>query len=189
MEFPSTDSEVRAKYEDLLEEIGVDALHALLTTRAPEIAAHIAPANSRRVVRALEVIELTGTFNPTLPDAKPVIDAFRVGIDVSREVLFPRIAARTNMMIEAGWPEEVRVLAAEGLFETRTASKALGYADIDAFNQGDITSEVAAETIANSTLKFSKRQMQWFRRDSLVRWYAHDTEGFADAVLKEFSAN
>ncbi|MEY4323294.1 MAG: hypothetical protein RL410_1075 [Actinomycetota bacterium] len=174
MDFPGTDPEVRAHYEDMLADIGNEALYAHLQSIAPEVASQILPGNSRRVVRALEVIQLTGTFNPQLPDAEPVIDALRIGLDVERPVIAQRISQRVTTMFDAGWREETAALAARGLFHTRTASKALGYREVAELIAGDKSYEQVHEEIAAATYKFSKKQMQWFKRDSLVQWLDFD---------------
>ncbi|MEY4347613.1 MAG: tRNA dimethylallyltransferase, partial [Actinomycetota bacterium] len=161
MDFPGTDPDIRTKYEDLLSEIGGEALYAKLQAIAPEVAQQILPGNSRRVVRALEVIELTGSFNPTLPDAQPVIDALRIGLDVERPVIAERIDRRVAAMFEAGWREETQTLADRGLFETRTASRALGYREVAELIAGEKSFEQVHAEISAATYKFSKKQMQW----------------------------
>ncbi len=187
MEFPGTDPQLRAKYEDLLSEIGGDALYEKLSAIAPDVAQQILPGNTRRVVRALEVIELTGTFNATLPDADPVIDALRIGLDVDRPVIAQRISQRVTSMFDAGWREETVMLSERGLFQTRTAAKALGYHEVAQLISGEKSYEQVHEEIAAATYKFSKKQMQWFKRDSLVNWLPYDEKHLASRVRELLS--
>lgn len=185
LKFPGTDSVVRAKYEKFLAEKGEAALHSLLEQKDPIAAAHIIPANSRRVVRALEVIELTGEpFVAQLPQQTPVINATRIGLDLEKSSLHARIAKRTHKMFADGWAKEVETLEAKGLFQTLTASRALGYKEVSAFNHGELSEIEAMEQIVNATNRFSKRQMQWFRRDEYIQWFDALDENVLDKVLE-----
>ncbi|MFM1786549.1 MAG: tRNA ((37)-N6)-dimethylallyltransferase MiaA [Actinomycetota bacterium] len=185
LKFPSTDSVVRTKYEKFLAEKGEAALHSLLEQKDPIAAAHIIPANSRRVVRALEVIELTGEpFVAQLPQQTPVINATRIGLDLEKSSLHARIAKRTHKMFADGWAKEVESLEAKGLFQTLTASRALGYKEVSAFNHGELSEIEAIEQIVNATNRFSKRQMQWFRRDEYIQWFDALDENLLDKVLE-----
>ncbi len=185
LKFPGTDSVVRAKYEKFLAEKGEAALHSLLEQKDPIAAAHIIPANSRRVVRALEVIELTGEpFVAQLPQQTPVINATRIGLDLEKSSLHARIAKRTHKMFADGWAKEVESLEAKGLFQTLTASRALGYKEVSAFNHGELSEIEAIEQIVNATNRFSKRQMQWFRRDEYIQWFDTLDENILDKVLE-----
>ncbi len=185
LKFPGTDSVVRAKYEKFLAEKGEAALHSLLEQKDPIAAAHIIPANSRRVVRALEVIELTGEpFVAQLPQQTPVINATRIGLDLEKSSLHARIAKRTHKMFADGWAKEVETLEAKGLFQTLTASRALGYKEVSAFNHGELSEIEAIEQIVNATNRFSKRQMQWFRRDEYIQWFDTLDENILDKVLE-----
>jgi tRNA dimethylallyltransferase len=185
LKFPSTDSVVRTKYEKFLAEKGEAALHSLLEQKDPIAAAHIIPANSRRVVRALEVIELTGEpFVAQLPQQTPVINATRIGLDLEKSSLHARIAKRTHKMFADGWAKEVESLEAKGLFQTLTASRALGYKEVSAFNHGELSEIEAIEQIVNATNRFSKRQMQWFRRDEYIQWFDALEENLLDKVLE-----
>jgi tRNA dimethylallyltransferase len=172
LKFPGTDAVVREKYEKLLEEIGTSKLHELLAEKDPVAASHIIAENARRVVRALEVIELTGEpFMAQLPQQAPVIDAIRIGLNLEREQLLKRIALRTKKMFAQGWPDEVATLEAQGLFKTATASRALGYKEVSQFNHGEVSEARAVELIEFATNKFSRKQMQWFGRDDLINWF------------------
>ena len=185
LKFPGTDSQIRAKYENYLAENGEAALHSLLEQKDPIAAAHIIPANARRVVRALEVIELTGEpFVAQLPQQMPVINATRIGLDMDRESLHSRIENRTHKMFEQGWAKEVEMLEAKGLFQTLTASRALGYKEVSSFNHEEISESEAIEQIANATNRFSKRQMQWFRRDEYIQWFDAQDEQLLAKVLE-----
>lgn len=131
MEFPGTDPEVRARLEDELRLRGSGALHARLAAADPEAATAILPSNGRRIVRALEVIEITGKpFTANLPGHDSVYDTVQIGVDVARPELDERIATRVDRMWEAGLVEEVRALEVQGLREGRTASRALGYQQV-----------------------------------------------------------
>lgn len=172
LKFPGTDPVIREKYETLLETLGNEKLHEILAEKDPVAASHIIAGNSRRVVRALEVIELTGEpFMAQLPQQAPVINAIRIGLNLERELLLQRIARRTKNMFAQGWPTEVAELEVQGLFETATASRALGYKEVSQFNRGEITEVAAMDLIATATNKFSRRQMQWFGRDDLINWF------------------
>ncbi len=184
MEFPETDPEVRAKYEEMLEEIGSAALHQHLAKVSPDVAALIVPGNARRVVRALEVIELTGTYNPQLPESDPVVDALRIGLAVERPVISDRINQRTELMFAAGWEAETAKLVSQGLLETRTARKALGYREVAEVLAGTKSLESVKLEISQSTFRFSKRQMQWFNRDELIHWIEFDDAALVERVLQ-----
>src|SRR5699024_2597875 len=131
-EFPGTDAEVRARIEADLAEHGAAVLHQRLTAVDPQAAANILPSNGRRIVRALEVIEITGRpFSGSLPEHEHVFDrVLQVGLEVPRADLDDRIAQRVDLMWTRGLRDEVRALEAVGLREGRTAPRALGYAQV-----------------------------------------------------------
>jgi tRNA dimethylallyltransferase len=167
--FPGTDPALRARLEAELEEAGPQALHEVLASRAPEAAAKILPSNGRRIVRALEVVELTGSFTAALPPYRAVYDVVQIGLD--RGDLDDRIAARAERMWRAGLVDEVRRLEAAGLREGRTASRALGYAQVLAWFDGELASaEAARDATAAATRRFARRQRSWFRRDPRIIW-------------------
>ncbi|MFF4533660.1 tRNA (adenosine(37)-N6)-dimethylallyltransferase MiaA [Streptomyces sp. NPDC001407] len=171
LEFPGTDPAVRARLEGELEEQGPGALHARLAAADPAAARAILPGNGRRIVRALEVIELTGKpFTANLPGEEPVYDALQIGVDVERPELDERITVRVDRMWEAGLVDEVRALEREGLREGRTASRALGYQQVLAFLAGECTEEEARAETVRATKRFARRQDSWFRRDGRVHW-------------------
>ncbi|WP_239376947.1 tRNA (adenosine(37)-N6)-dimethylallyltransferase MiaA [Frankia sp. Cj5] len=172
LRFPGTDPAVRARLEQELSERGAAALHADLTARAPKAAAAILASNGRRIVRALEVLELTGGFAASLPEHRAVYDVVQIGLD--HHDLDIRVTDRVAAMWAAGMVEEVQTLAGLGLRKGRTASRALGYAQVLAWLDGEIESSEAARlaTIA-ATRRFVRRQRSWFRRDPRIIWLDH----------------
>ena len=171
LEFPGTDPEVRARLEEELARHGSGVLHARLAAADPEAAQAILPSNGRRIVRALEVIEITGRpFTATLPGHDSYYDTVQIGVDVSRPELDERIARRVDRMWEAGLVDEVRALEAQGLREGRTASRALGYQQVLAALAGECTLEEARAETVRATKRFARRQDSWFRRDRRVHW-------------------
>ncbi|MBH5337344.1 tRNA (adenosine(37)-N6)-dimethylallyltransferase MiaA [Streptomyces pactum] len=171
LEFPGTDPAVRARLEAELAEVGSGALHARLAAADPDAARAILPSNGRRVVRALEVIEITGRpFTANLPGHQAVYDTLQIGVDVARPELDERIARRVDRMWEAGLVEEVRALEARGLREGRTASRALGYQQVLTALAGECTEEEARSETVRATKRFARRQDSWFRRDPRVHW-------------------
>jgi tRNA dimethylallyltransferase len=175
-DFPGTDPAVRARLERELAEVGPEALHARLAARDPAAATAIIATNGRRVVRALEVIEITGRpFTASLPALEYYYpDAHQVGVDIPRPVLDERIALRVQRMWDAGFVEEVRRAAAAGLREGRTANRALGYRQVLAYLAGDISEEQAREQTIAATRRFARRQDSWFRKDPRITWVAWD---------------
>jgi tRNA dimethylallyltransferase len=171
LEFPGTDPMVRTRLERELAVVGPAVLHARLASADPAAAAAILPGNGRRIVRALEVIELSGRpFTATLPDYTSVLPTTQLGIAVPRAELDQRIAARVGRMWLDGLVDEVRRLVAAGLRGGRTASRALGYAQVLRFLDGDLTEPEAQDQTARATRRFARRQESWFRRDPRVRW-------------------
>ncbi|MGA5412154.1 tRNA (adenosine(37)-N6)-dimethylallyltransferase MiaA [Streptomyces pseudogriseolus] len=171
LEFPGTDPKVRARLEEELVLRGPGALHARLAAADPDAAGAILPSNGRRIVRALEVIEITGRpFTANLPGHDSVYDTLQIGVDVARPELDERIARRVDRMWEAGLVEEVRALEAQGLREGRTASRALGYQQVLAALAGACTEEEARAETVRATKRFARRQDSWFRRDPRVHW-------------------
>jgi tRNA dimethylallyltransferase len=171
LEFPGTDPQVRARLEEELACRGAGALHARLAAADPEAGQAILPSNGRRIVRALEVIEITGKpFTANLPGHDSVYDTIQIGVDVARPELDERIARRVDRMWDAGLVDEVRVLEAQGLREGRTASRALGYQQVLAALAGECTLEEARAETVRATKRFARRQDSWFRRDPRVHW-------------------
>jgi tRNA dimethylallyltransferase len=184
--FPTTDPAVRAKWEQRLAEIGVDRLHGELASRDPAAAASILPTDGRRIVRALEVVELTGQpFAASAPTiGTPRWDAVIVGLDCGTELLDERLARRTQTMFADGLVDEVVTLIDRGLRDGVTASRALGYAqviaDLDAGGDGD----AAREPTFIGTRRYVRRQRSWFRRDHRIHWLDTSAPDNADAALR-----
>ena len=171
LRFPGTDPRVRARYEELAARVGPRALHAELARRDPDAAAVIEPANTRRVVRALEVGELTGQpFAASLPRREYVRPAVQIGLRADRQALDARIDARARAMFDDGLLDEVRDLIGAGLREGRTARTALGYAQALDHLDGHLTLEETIEQTARATRAFARRQVKWFRRDERIHW-------------------
>ncbi len=174
--FPGTDAAVRERLEAELEEIGSGALHQKLAEVDPAAAAQILPSNGRRIVRALEVIEITGgPYVATLPEHHYVYPgAVQLGLDVPRPELDERIGRRVDRMFDAGFVAEVRDLLNKGLLEGRTANRALGYSQVIAMLDGEISEQEARERTAQSTRRFARRQDSWFRKDQRITWLRYD---------------
>ena len=184
-EFPGTDPAVRAALEEELARVGPEALHARLAEVDPAAAAGIEVRNGRRVVRALEVIEITGRpFTATLPSHEYLYaDAVQVGVDIPRPVLDERIELRVQRMWDAGLVDEVRALVDRGLREGRTAHRALGYQQVLRHLDGEITEAEAQRLTVVGTRRFARRQDAWYRRDDRITWVGwDDPERVARAV-------
>ncbi|WP_036322338.1 tRNA (adenosine(37)-N6)-dimethylallyltransferase MiaA [Microbispora sp. ATCC PTA-5024] len=189
LEFPGTDPDVRARLEKELAETGPAPLYERLTTLDPVAAANILPSNGRRIVRALEVIELSGRpFSATMPSYDAVYESVQIGVEVPRPLLDARIETRVTRMWEAGLVDEVRALAARGLAEGRTAGRALGYAQVMRFLDGEWTEEQAREETVRATRRFARRQESWFRRDPRVVWLPFDAPDLVERALAAVGA-
>jgi tRNA dimethylallyltransferase len=171
LDFPGTDPALRARLEAELAAVGPAELHARLAGLDPAAAAHVLPSNGRRIVRALEVIELTGgPFTARLPEPAPHYPVVGVALDRDPAELDERIAVRVDRMWAAGFVAEVEALTAEGLREGPTASRALGYAQVLAQLDGRLTADEAQERTVRTTRRFVRRQRSWFRRDAALTW-------------------
>ena len=183
LRFPGTDPVIRARWEAELERLGTEGLHRVLAQRDPAAAAEILSTNGRRIVRALEVGELTGEpFVARLPAPVEVVPARWVGLAIDRETLDARIAARVDAMLAAGFVDEVRAHAS-ALRAAPTASRALGYAQFLAHLDGELTLEQARQATIDATRTFARRQQRWFRRDPRVTWLPYDAADLVDRVL------
>jgi tRNA dimethylallyltransferase len=183
LKFPGTDAALRARLEEELAAVGPAALHERLASRDPAAAEAVLPSNGRRIVRALEVIELTGgPFRARLPDPRPHYPAVVVGLDREPAELDERVAARVERMWAAGFVEEVAALAADGLREGPTASRALGYAQVLAQLDGELTPDEARERTVSTTRRFVRRQRAWFRRDASISWFEAGRPDLVEAV-------
>ena len=184
LDFPGTDPEVRARLEAELAEHGTGPLHARLAAVDPEAARAILPSNGRRIVRALEVVEITGRpFTANLPGHEAVYDTVQIGVDVPRPELDERITLRVDRMWEAGLVGEVRGLEKVGLREGRTASRALGYQQVLAALAGECTDQEARAETVRATKRFARRQDSWFRRDQRVHWLTARGKELAEQAL------
>ncbi|KQT00937.1 tRNA (adenosine(37)-N6)-dimethylallyltransferase MiaA [Cellulomonas sp. Leaf395] len=182
MEFPGTDPDVRARLEARAEAEGARALHAELAAADPVAADGIGPRNARRIVRALEVIEITGRpYSASLPQHVYEVPAVQIGLDCDRAVLDARITERVERMWSRGLVDEVEHLRANGL--GRTASRAVGYAEVLAMLDGDLTADEARAAITAGTRRLARKQMGWFGRDPRVHWLdARDPDLVAKAL-------
>lgn len=184
LEFPGTDPAVRERLERELASEGATTLHQRLKEADPAAAEAILPSNGRRIVRALEVVELTGgPFTATLPGYESFYETVRIGLAVPRDELDRRIERRVNVMWREGFVDEVRALAGDGLREGLTAGRALGYAQVLRYLSGEGDEEQAKAETVRATRKFARRQESWFRRDPRVRWLAYDRDDLTAAAL------
>jgi tRNA dimethylallyltransferase len=171
LELPGTDPAIRARLQAELDRTGPVALHDRLAERDPAAANAILASNGRRIVRALEVIELTGRpFSANLPDYDAVHDTTQIGLDLANAALDERIERRVQRMFDAGLVGEVRRLEAAGLRRGRTACRALGYQQVLAMLDGAGDEESARAATVTATRRFARRQRSWFRRDPRIRW-------------------
>ena len=188
LEFPGTDPAVRAGLERELEEVGLEALRGRLRAVDPVSADRL--GDGRRVVRALEVYQLTGRpFSSFMPVREYFQPAVQVGLRVDRSLLHRRLAARVDQMVERGLLAEVQTLADRGLREGRTAGRALGYAQFLQVLDGESTVAEAAEQTVVATRQFARRQLTWFRADPRITWLDWDdpelTAKAAAAILEQ----
>ena len=179
-EFPGTDPAVRARLETELADGGPAPLFERLGRWDPAAAAKILPSNGRRIVRALEVIELTGQpFTASLPAPTPHYRSVQIGVDREAGELDERIARRVDLMWSAGLLDEVRGLA--GIRDGRTASRALGYQQALAQIDGLLDEEAAKQDTVRGTRRFVRRQRSWFRRDPAIVWL----DGASDTLVAD----
>jgi tRNA dimethylallyltransferase len=173
LNFPDTDPAVREQITVLAEKIGNDAIHQRLAVLDPAAAAAIPKENVRRVIRALEVIEITGKpFTANLPrvDSTRYPHAIQFGLEIDRELLHNRVELRVDQMFERGLVAEVETLISQGLLEGKTARAALGYAQVVAALAGEISMEAAISDTKLATRQLIRRQETWFRRDERITW-------------------
>jgi len=187
LDFPGTDGGIRARLEDELARLGPAAMHARLARLDPAAAAAILPGNGRRIVRALEVIEISGRpFAATMPPYQPQAQGrpvIQIGLTLPRAELDERIAARVDRMWQAGFEAEVRRLVQAGLREGKTASRALGYQQMLRHLDGELSLDEARRETIKASRRFARRQESWFRRDPRVTWL--DASGTVCADLAE----
>lgn len=180
LEIPPTDAAVRASYESLLDEVGLPRLYALLQDRDPAAAAVIEPRNARRIVRALEVIELTGRpFSATMPRRDYAAPTLQVGLRMERSSLDSRVDSRVLRMWASGLLDEVRSLVPQGLRDGFTASRAIGYAQALGQLDGALSEAEAIASTQQATRRLVRRQESWFGADPRVEWLDAGTPGLA----------
>ena len=185
LNFPDTDPVVRARLSIEAQQVGIDEMHARLAKLDPAAAAAIPKENVRRVVRALEVIEITGApFTANLPKAGASYypDAKQFGVVMQRDDLKERIDRRVDAMWENGFVEEVRSLIDKGITSAKTARAALGYSQIITFLEGAVSEEEAKEETKRATRAYARRQETWFSRDERITWLKGDTSERLDAI-------
>jgi len=173
LNFPDTDPDIRQKITDEAEAIGNEALHAKLAALDPVAALAIPFENVRRVIRALEVIEITGqpyTTNLPREGSTRYPDAIQIGLAMDRDDLGERINQRVDRMWELGFVDEVEELINQGLLEAKTAQAAIGYAQIIAMKHGVMSEEEAREDTKRATRQYVRRQETWFSRDARITW-------------------
>ncbi|HEY6278128.1 MAG TPA: tRNA (adenosine(37)-N6)-dimethylallyltransferase MiaA [Streptosporangiaceae bacterium] len=189
LEFPGTDPAVRRRLEAELAAAGPAALHARLAAVDPAAASVILPSNGRRIVRALEVIEVAGhPFTAALPRYEACYPVVQIGLQVLRPELDQRIADRVGRMWREGFVAEVAALERAGLREGRTASRALGYAQVLRFLAGECTEDEARTQTILATRRFARRQEAWFRRDPRVTWLMAGTGDTGDLLDRALTA-
>ena len=184
LHIPPTDPGVRRRLEDRAEQVGAVAMHASLGDVDPEAAARILPSNVRRVVRALEVIELTGApFSASMPVREHLTAAVVLGLRLDRAALDERIDRRVDRMWEQGLPEETETLLGAGLRDGVTGSRAIGYSQAIAVLDGELSAEQARLDTAQATRRYARRQESWFRPDPRIVWLEADAPDLLDRAL------
>ena len=186
LNFPDTDPEVRARLSEEADRIGGDAMHERLGKLDPAASAAIPKENLRRVVRALEVIEITGKpFTANLPRAGASYypDAKQFGLVMDRDDLKARIDRRVDLMWSEGFVGEVRALIEKGITTGKTAKAALGYNQIISFLEGRISESEAMEETKRATRAYARRQETWFSRDARIKWLKGGTKERLDSIL------
>jgi tRNA dimethylallyltransferase len=187
MDFPkgeATDSR-RAAYEAQLEAIGPDALHQILADRDPKSAAEIHPNNTRRVIRALEMLDEGVSYSEQRKGLKrhePHFEVELFALTMDRETLYARIDRRVELMFEQGLVDEVRTLEGQGLAESHTASQAIGYKEVLQHLRGEISEREALTLVQKNTRRYAKRQLSWLRRDGRATWIDVGDVSRADAA-------
>ncbi|MDI9918021.1 tRNA (adenosine(37)-N6)-dimethylallyltransferase MiaA [Rhodococcus sp. IEGM 1379] len=188
--FPATDPVVRARWEAVLADDGIGAVHAALVAADPVAAASILPTDGRRMVRALEVVELTGQpFAASAPQiGEPRWGTRILGVDRETEGLDARIRLRTDQMFESGLVGEVEGLIKRGLRDGVTAPRAIGYSQVLAHFDGEYDLDEARERTFIGTRRYVRRQRSWFRRDARVQWIDGGAGGVLNAARRALSS-
>ena len=190
-EFPERNVELRQELEIELETLGSHAMHRRILSLDPVAASRIDPENGRRVVRALEILLLTGEpFAAALPDEteswQPVLE---IGLNSDRAHLVDRLAARVERMWQQGLVAEAEGLIAEGIREGKTSSRAIGYSQALAQLDGELTEQDAIAQTVQLTSRYARRQMSWFRRDERIRWLDYQDEKMNQKAVDLILAN
>lgn len=186
-DFPSgeLESASRSQYEELLERIGADALHALLAERDSASAEAIHPHNTRRVVRALEMSDEGVSYaeqRAGFSENRAHYRSSQYGLTCDRAVLYERINKRVNLMMEMGLIDEVKGLVDQGLSLALTSRQAIGYKEIIDYLEGTLTLSEAVDLIKMRSRRYAKRQLSWFKRDSRIFWIDMDEAGVEGAI-------
>ena len=188
-DFPGTDPAIRERLEAELAAVGPAALHTRLRSLDEPAAERILPSNGRRIVRALEVIELTGApFTAALPEPRPFYESVQLGVDLQTAELHARIASRVDLIWAAGLLDEVRELEKKGLRKGRTASRALGYQQALAQLDALLTEAEAKDETVRATRRFVRRQRSWFKRDPRITWLDGASADIVDTALAACAA-
>ena len=185
-EFPGRDEALRAQLEQDLIDLGPAAMHKRLELLDETAASRIEPQNGRRIVRALEIVMITGEpFAASLPDQfESFLPVLEIGLNSAREHLVERLAQRVRDMWSSGLVDEVKGLVDKGIRDSKTASQAIGYSQALASIDGRLTEEEAiAETIL-LTQRYARRQMSWFRRDPRIHWFDYQSEDLVKEVME-----
>lgn len=184
LEIPPTDPDVRARLEDETEARGTAATYAVLSERDPAAAQAIGRHNVRRLVRALEVIEITGRpFSASMPERRHLHPTVMIGLRPPRDLLDAHIDSRVAQMWRDGLVEEVKGLVPQGIRSGRTASRALGYAQALAEIDGTMTQAQAQAETAQMTRRYARRQESWFRPDPRIMWFDPSADTGLDDAL------
>ncbi len=182
LDFAPTDSAVRAALEAEAAALGALALHERLSRLDPVTAAKIPAQNVRRVVRALEVIEITGqSYSSSLPEPRYWLPTLQLGLEVERELLKSRIHSRVEQMWQQGIVGEVEQLLSQGELG-KTAKMAIGYKQAIAQLRGEMTEEEAKAETVSLTNRYARRQMSWFRRDKRISWIPAGNQMLSQAL-------
>lgn len=186
-DFPSgeLESSSRSRYEELLERIGADALHALLAERDPASAEAIHPHNTRRVIRALEMNDEGVSYaeqRAGFSESRAHYQCSQFGLTCDRALLYERINKRVDLMMEMGLIDEVKGLVDQGLSSALTSRQAIGYKEIIDYLEGTLSLSEAVDLIKMRSRRYAKRQLSWFKRDSRIFWIDMDETGVDGAI-------
>lgn len=185
-EFPGRDEALRAQLEQELEALGSEAMHKKLSLLDETAASRIEPQNGRRIVRALEIVMVTGEpFAASLPDQfESFLPVLEIGLNSSREHLVERLAERVRGMWQQGLVAEAESLIQHGIRESKTASQAIGYSQALSVIDGRSSEEDAISETILLTQRYARRQMSWFRRDPRINWFDYQSESLLPDVMK-----